>query len=77
MFREMSLTEKRARASQAQEEKNEQYQRGVLNMMQLHPEGHVLAEGICRYEENSASLLIPDRARFSRLIFPFDAFLNF
>jgi hypothetical protein len=46
-------------------------------MMQLHPEGHVLAEGICRYEEISASLLIPDRARFSRLIFPFDAFLNF
>ena len=46
MFREMSLTEKRARASQAQEEKNEQYQRGVLNMMQLHPEGHVLAERV-------------------------------
>merc|ERR1712037_1027781 len=47
---EMSPPEKRARVSQAQEssadEKNEQFQRGVLNMMQLHPQGNILAERV-------------------------------
>jgi hypothetical protein len=46
----MSPQKKRARLSQAQEtsteEKNEQFQQGVLNMMQLHPSGHVLAERV-------------------------------
>ena len=46
----MSPPEKRARLSQAQETsaevKNEQFQRGVLNMMQLHPKGNVLAERV-------------------------------
>ena len=44
----MSPPEKQARVSQAQElsadEKNVQFQRGVLNMMQLHPQGNVLAD---------------------------------
>ena len=46
----MSPQKKRARLSHAQEssaeEKNKQFQRGVLNMMQLHPQGNVLAERI-------------------------------
>ena len=46
----MSPPEKRARVSQAQEssadEKNEQFQRGVMNMMQLHPQGNILAERV-------------------------------
>ena len=46
----MSPPEKRARVSQAQEtsveEKNEQFQRGILNMMQLHTKSHVLAERV-------------------------------
>ena len=48
----MSPPEKLARVSQAQEtsteEKNEQFQRGVLNMMQLHPQKgrNILAERV-------------------------------
>ena len=46
----MSPPEKRARVKQALEssadEKNEQFQRGVMNMMQLHPQGNVLAERV-------------------------------
>lgn len=46
----MSPPAKRARASPAQEssaeERNEQFQRGVLNMMQLHPQANVLAERV-------------------------------
>ena len=46
----MSPQKKRARLSPAQEssaeENNEQFQRGVLNMMQLHPQGNVLAERV-------------------------------
>ena len=46
----MSPPEKRARVSKAQEssadDKDEQFQRGVLKMMQLHPQGNVLAERI-------------------------------
>jgi hypothetical protein len=46
----MSPEKKRARLSPSRElsaeEKNEQFQRGVLNMMQLHPSGHVLAQRV-------------------------------
>lgn len=46
----MSPPEKQARVDPAREssaeEKNEQFQRGVLNMMQLHPKGNVLAERV-------------------------------
>ena len=46
----MSPPAKRARLSPAQEssaeERNEQFQRGVLNMMQLHPQANVLAERV-------------------------------
>ena len=48
----MSPPAKRARVSHAQElsteEKNEQFQRGVLNMMQLHPQDgrNILAERV-------------------------------
>jgi hypothetical protein len=50
----MSPPEKQTRVSQEQkssaEEKNEQFQRGVLNMMQLHPQDgrNILAE--CVFE---------------------------